>query len=167
MNKVKIIVGTVLVLVIVVTLAVLTANDGSKIEQIYRDTIATLDKGESVESLFAAAPETVKSTVDVDSQALGEFYQGSTSEIKNFEMYHETGNIYRAYGEVVTDQGDYFVCIAATGARLIDKPEIKQLIIEDYKNFNSKHVFKKKIFNKYIKKASEYGVTIRLRGDKR
>lgn len=166
-KAVKIIIEVVLGIALLVCSVVFLGSNQSRVEDLFNKTIETLDKGESVESLFNTEAKDKAANLDVDCAALSEFYQGKSVEVKNFDIFHETGNVYRAYGVVVTDKGEYFVCIGATGARAIDEVGIKQFIIEDNKTFKKKDLIKRKIMNKYEKKADEYGITIRMKGDKR
>lgn len=166
-QKVRNILLGVLLVALIVTIAVFTGNDGSRVENLFKDTVKALDNGQSISELFNDEAREKSTTLDADAMDLAEFYQGKSVEIKDYEMFHESGNTYRAYAQVVTDNGSYFLCISATGSRLMDQVGIKQLIIEDYKNFAKKNIFKKKTLVKYEKKAEEFGVTIRLPGDNR
>ncbi|MBQ5397808.1 MAG: hypothetical protein IIU14_00020 [Ruminococcus sp.] len=167
MNKITLIICSIVCVALIVLSAVFMGSSSDRVEELFNKTVKTLDSSQSISSLFNDEAKTMSQTLDVDAEALREFYQGKSVEIKNFDIFHETGNIYRAYGEVVTDKGSYFLCVSATGARLMDQLGLKQVIIEDYKNFKKKNIIKKKELGKYEKKAEEFGITIRMRGDKR
>ncbi|MEE3333976.1 MAG: hypothetical protein VZR54_06845 [Ruminococcus sp.] len=165
--SIKAIVITIIVVAGFICSGIFLSNSGDRIEGLFRDTIKSLDNGESIDKYFNSKAKEKSRTLDVDSMALGEFYQGNSSEIKKIDIYHERDNQFRVNAVVKTSEAEYFVTIAATGSRVIDELGIRQFIIEDNKTFKKKDLFKKQHFTKYEKKAEEYGITIRMKGDKR
>lgn len=160
------IISLVLIIGVVVTFAVFFGNDSSKINDIYNQTIQSLDNnGAGLKELLLDDAKKYSLDLDRNIDELNEFYQGKSTSVDNLTIYHETDNIYRAYATVTTDKDKYFLCIAATGARRVDTPGVKQIIIEKENTFSKKNVIKKRILNEYSKKARTYGVTVRTPGD--
>ncbi len=160
----------VLLVAVIAGMAVFFGNDGSKINDIFYQTVESLDKDCSgLKSLLLDDAKKYCKHLDENIDELKDFYEGSAvspKAIENFTVFHETDNIYTAYGVVPTDAGKkYFVCIQATGARIVDAKGVKQIIVEDYDTFKGKKVIENKKLKDYQKQARVVGVTVRPPGD--
>ena len=166
---ITIIVYIVLAIVLFGSTIFFFGNNPAKIEELFNTTIKSLENPDELESLFTeqALNESEEGNINQGIEEIKEFYQGKFVKAEDLVVFHETGNIFRAYATVITDKGEYFVCIGATGARRIDPVGIKQLIIEDNHNFKKKDIFKKKELKKYEGKADACGITIRRPNDNR
>lgn len=152
-------------IVMFVVLGIFFGRHPSKMENLFNDTITALDNEEGLKELFNDYAIEESPELDKDIKTINEFYEGKSVEVKKLKVYHESSNVYRMHATVVTDKGKYFVCIGATGSRIVDNYGISQLIIEKSKEFQKKKIFKKDEFAKYISHAKPYGVTIRVKGD--
>lgn len=170
----------ILFVVILSTAAVFTlagvflSHNTSRVEKLFDETIEALNSEKGLKELFTsnAIDETnndkdTKRNIDKEIVKLNKFYVGKSVKISDFSCYRESNTGYRMYAYVTTDSGEYFVCILGSGARLVDTYGIEQIIIEDSQEFKHKNLFKKKEFNKYLDHAEEYGITIRVKGDKK
>ena len=164
-SKVILIVSIILVVALFACGAFFFSHNSSRVETLFNDTIKALDSDSDLHPLFTDAAKNESKTLKDDIKSLNEFYLGKSVEIEDFHFYRETNTEYRMYATVITDRGEYFVCMLGSGARLVDSRGLKQLIIEENHEFQHKKIFKKKEFDKYLDHAEEYGVTIRTKGD--
>lgn len=151
--------------VLFIVMGIFLGRSDSKMQDLFDKTITALDNEEGLKELFNDYAVKESKTLDEDIKALNDFYKGKNTEIKKLKVFHESSNVYRMHATVTTDKGKYFICIGATGSRLVDNYGISQLIIEDSKEFQNKKIFKKDEFSKYVSHANAYGVTIRKKGD--
>lgn len=172
MKKKALISGLIFLLIaVIICFAVFFGNNTSNIEELFNKTVTTLnsDNSEELKNLFLENAKKYSIDLDGNIDEVNEFYKGRTispKQIENLTVFHETDNIFTAYAIVKTDANKaYFVCIKATGARLVDEKGISQLIVEDYNTFKGKNIFKKHILKDYQKQARTYGITVRTPGD--
>ena len=165
-GKYILVIFVVLFVVLIGCGAFFFSHDTNRVEALYNETIKALDTEKGLEQLFTPAAVENNKTLRQQINKINEFYVGKSTSIENFTMYRESNNIYRMYATVKTDGGEYFVCIAGCGARRVDPYGIDQLIIEENQAFQHKNLFKKKQFDKYLEHAKEFGVTIRIKGDR-
>ena len=167
MKKPIMIIGSIVCLAAIIeTLAVFFGNHEDRIENVVNKTITALDNdGEGLDGLFLEKPKKYSLTFKKNLAELNEFYQGKSTSVQDLYIYHETENLFRAYAVVTTDKDKYFVCIQASGSRMVDTEGINQLIIDKYDNFKGKKIIEKKLMKDYAKQARTYGITIRVKGD--
>lgn len=146
----------------VVCFAIFFSADAGKIETLYNDAVKALDNEKGLKELFLDKAVNESETLNEDIAEVNKFYRGKMVSISDFKVFRESGTEYRAYGYVKTTEDEYFVCIAATGARRVDKLGIRQFIIEDAREFRNKKIFEKKELGKYEDHAKEFGATVRF-----
>lgn len=160
-------VSIVLLLALIVTFAYFFSNDTSKIENIFNQTVKSLDNScEGLEDMFTEDAKLYSNDLNANINELKEFYQGKSTKVEDLTIYHETDNLFRAYAIITTDKDKYFLTISASGARKVDPQQIKQLVIEKADTFDYNYVIKKKHLMAYHKQARVIGVTVRMPGDK-
>lgn len=153
-------------IILVVVFAFLFGNNESNIENIYNQTLQSLDNGGSgMKDLFLEDAKKYNRHLDENIDELNNFYQGKSQSVDGLTIYHETDNLFRAYATVTTDKDKYFLCISATGSRYVDAKGIKQIIIEKESTFKGKKVLKNHILKNYVNVARILGPTVRTPGD--
>lgn len=168
MKKVIIAVVTiVLLLALIITFSYFFSNDTSKIENIFNQTVKSLDNScEGLKDMFTEDVKKYSLNLDGNIDELRDFYQGKSTKVEELTIYHETDNLYRVYAIITTDKDKYFLTISASGARRVDPQELRQLVIEKYDTFDYKEVIKHKHLMSYHKQARIIGITVRKPGDK-
>lgn len=157
----------VLLLTLIVTFAYFFSNDTSKIENIFNQTVKSLDNScEGLKDMFTEDAKKYSNDLDGNINELKEFYQGKSTKVEDLVIYHETDNLFRAHAIITTDKDKYFLTISASGARYVDPKQIKQLVIAKYDEFDYQYVIKKKHLMSYHKQARVIGVTVRQPDDK-
>lgn len=164
--KIILIISLILTVALICCGAVFFSHHPDNVENLFNDAIKALDNEQGLEELFLPSVKEESKTILRDIRKINKFYVGKSVEINDYNFYRESATGYRMYAVVKTDADEYFVCMSGTGARMVDSLGLNQLIIERNEEFQHKKIFKKKEFDKYLDHAEEFGVTIRVKGDK-
>ena len=153
------------VIALFVCAAIFFGHDQSRVEPLFNETIKALDSEKGLDELFIPAAVEKSESLKEDIAEINKFYAGKSTEIDNFKIYRETNTGYRMSAIVKTDGGEYFISILGSGARLVDAHGISQLVIDDKKVYDEKKLHKMKKYDKYIKKADDFGITVTVNYD--
>ncbi len=163
--KGRIIIGIccAVMLIFIICASIFFSADVNKVTPLYDKVITALDEEKGLKELFL--DETLEKradTMDEKIKLANIYYEGKSVDIKDFTIYRESSSYYRAYAVVTTDAGkEYFVSAALSGARSVDPIGVKQVIIDDRGKHHKKNFFKAEKFKDYLKKSTEYGVSLR------
>lgn len=163
--KGKIILGASIVVFVafVICASIFFSADMNKVTPLYDKVIEALDEEHGLKELFL--DETLEKKADIMDEKIetaNDYYEGKSVDISKFKIYRESASYYRAYAVVKTDAGkEYFVSAALSGARSVDPLGVKQVIIDDRGKHHKKNFFKAEKFKDYLKKSTDYGVSLR------
>lgn len=161
-GRIILIASCVVFVAFIICASIFFRADINKVTPYFEKVVTALDNQEGLKELFL--DETLEKKADVMDEKIEEskeYYQGKSQSIDKFKIYRESSSYYRAYAVVTTDKGEYFVSAQISGARSVDPLGVKQVIIDNRGKHHKKGFFKAEKFKDYLKKSTEYGVSLR------